>query len=63
MTKQGIYKNKSYNLRITDQLRNKLNYIKTESGYDNLSNLLVEILNNYVEAYEAEHGEIVVKEE
>lgn len=63
MTKQGIYKNKSYNLRITDQLRNKLNYIKTESGYDNLSNLLVEILNNYVEAYEAEHGEIVVEEE
>ena len=63
MTKQGNYKNKSYNLRITDKLKSKLNFIKSKSGYNNLSDLLVEILNNFVNEYEAEHGEIRIEEE
>ena len=62
MTKQGNYKNKAYNLRISDQLRNKLNYIKANKGYDKLSSLLVDILTNYVQSYEAEHGEIKIEE-
>lgn len=63
MTKQGNYKNKSYNLRITDELKAKLNYIKSQSGYSNLSDLLVNILSNFVNDYEAEHGEIQIEEE
>lgn len=63
MTKQGTYKNKAYNLRISDDLKYKLNFIKTETGYDALSILLVDVISDFVTNYEAEHGEIRVPEE
>lgn len=54
---QGQYKNKAYPLRIDEVLMEKLKMIAKME--DRATNKQIErIIRTYVEAYEAEHGEI-----
>ncbi|MCM1266809.1 MAG: ribbon-helix-helix domain-containing protein [Bacteroidales bacterium] len=53
----GKYKNKSYSLRIDDELMKKVKMI-AESEDRPVSKQLERIIKQYVEQYEEEHGRL-----
>lgn len=60
MSTYDLYKNKSYNLRIPQELKRKFEIIAERQGYNKTSKLYYEVIKNYVEAYELQYGEIKV---
>jgi hypothetical protein len=57
----GEYKNKTYPLRIDNELRLKVEYIaKIEDR--KISQQYERIIKNFISTYEDEHGELIVNE-
>lgn len=58
MSTYDLYKNKSYNLRLPNELRIKFEIIAKRQGYKKTSHAYKEVIKNYVKAYELQYGEI-----
>ena len=63
MSNYDLYKNKSYNLRIPNMLREKAQKVATIQGFNKMSHFYEHVISTYIAAYEAEHGEIIIKGE
>jgi len=58
----GEYKNKAYPLRLDNQLMSKVRKIAEQEDRP-LSRQLEKIVKEYINKYEAEHGEIQIENE
>ncbi|MCI8416113.1 MAG: hypothetical protein HFI33_01215 [Lachnospiraceae bacterium] len=58
MSNYDLYKNKSYNLRLPNELRMKFEIIAKRKGYKKISHAYKDVIENYVKAYEIQYGEI-----
>ena len=58
MSTYDLYKNKTYALRLPNELREKFEEIAKRQGYKKLSNAYKDVIENYVKAYEIQYGEI-----
>ena len=63
MSTYDLYKNKSYNLRLPAELKKKFEIISKRQGYTMTSKLYLEVIENYVKAYELQYGEIDISKE
>ncbi|MCI8853018.1 MAG: hypothetical protein HFI32_05870 [Lachnospiraceae bacterium] len=62
MSTYELYKNKTYPLRLPDELRMKFEIIAKRKGYKKISHAYKEVIENYVKAYEIQYGEIKIEE-
>ena len=58
MSTYDLYKNKSYNLRLPNELREKFEIIAERQGYKKTSHAYKDVIEKYVQAYELQYGEI-----
>ena len=58
MARHGLYNNKAYSLRIPDELREKFEIIAKAQGYTMVSKAYKDLIEDYVNKYESEHGKI-----
>jgi predicted DNA-binding protein len=58
MAKYGLYNNKSYNLRLPEELKAKFEIIAKAQGYTMVSKAYKALIEDYVNKYESEHGKI-----
>ena len=58
MSPNETHKHKAYNLRIPYELRAKFEFIAKEKGYTMLSKAYKDLIEGYVDKYEAENGRI-----
>ena len=63
MSTYDLYKNKSYNLRLPAELKKKFEIIAERQGHTKTSKLYLEVIENYVKAYEMQYGEIKLEKE
>lgn len=63
MSNYDLYKNKSYNLRIPNMLREKAQIVAAIQGFDKMSHFYEHVISQYIAAYEAEHGEIILSDQ
>lgn len=61
MSTYDLYKNKTYSLRLPNELRKKVEWIANENDRK-MSQQFELIIRNFVNDYEAIHGEIKVEE-
>lgn len=57
----GTYKNKTYNLRISNELQEKVKAIAIKEERP-ISKQYERIVREYIQRYEAQHGEIITHE-
>ena len=62
MSTYDLYKNKTYPLRLPDELRKKFEIIAERKGFKKTSHAYKEVIENYVKAYEMQYGEIIIDE-
>lgn len=63
MSTYDLYKNKTYPLRLPDELRKKFEIIAERQGYKKTSHAYKDVIEKYVKAYEMQYGEIEIKVE
>ena len=61
MSTYDLYKNKTYTLRLPNELRIKFEEIARRNGYNKMSNAYKDVIEKYVNEYEREHGEIKIE--
>ena len=61
MSTYDLYKNKTYALRLPNELRIKFEEIARKNGYSKMSNAYKDVIEKYVKEYEKEHGEIKIE--
>lgn len=61
MSTYDLYKNKSYNLRLPNETREKFEIIAKRQGYNKLSHAYKDVIENYIKAYELQYGEIHIE--
>ena len=60
MSTYDLYKNKSYSLRLPNDLRMKFEYIAKEKGYSKTSHAYKDLIEKYVREYEKQNGAVEV---
>lgn len=63
MSTYDLYKNKSYNLRLPAEIKTKFEIIAERQGYKKTSHAYLDVISNYVKAYEMQYGEIPIDKE
>lgn len=61
MSTYDLYKNKTYTLRLPNELRIKFEEIARRNGYNKMSNAYKDVIEKYVNEYEREHGEVKIE--
>lgn len=61
MSTYDLYKNKTYPLRLPDELRKKFEIIAERQGYKKTSHAYKDVIEKYVKAYELQYGEINIE--
>lgn len=63
MSTYDLYKNKSYNLRIPNEMRIKAQIISEAEGFKKMSKFYEHIISAYIANYEEKNGPINIQEE
>lgn len=61
MSPNESHKNKAYNLRLPNELRQKFEIIAKQLGYKKTSHAYKDLIENFVKDYETKNGEVKIE--